>query len=274
MVAVIIIVACSSYLLNKNVPFSGDEFYTLDIQNVHKPIPYYYLVSNLIDGLGQIKPQHIFYLRLTSIVFMCLAIVLLFLFIPKTQYELIVLAALIITNPFILSVSIFFRYYSYYLLSSVITFVILILEFDRFDPKTKTLIGFLGSILSIPFLFVFNTLQFGIAFMETIVSEIIRNKKLKYIICGFSLLILTIFIFNPILIWKLLYAFEISGHAAVDLNSSQIMGFSKSTLIKPFFAIFKWFLVQIFHLLIQFILLGYFFLRCSVYDYFLSNFQK
>ena len=49
---------CLSYTLSSQTPFSGDEFYTLDIEKVHKPVPYYLLVSNVINGIGQIKPNH------------------------------------------------------------------------------------------------------------------------------------------------------------------------------------------------------------------------
>ena len=185
---------------------------------------YHYIVSNVIDSFGAIKPTHTFYLRLTSVLFTFIGLIFLFLF---------------ITNPFILSISIFFRYYSYYFMSSVLAFVILVLEFERFKLKTKSAIGFVGSIGSIFYLFILNALQFGMAFIVTILFEFVKNKKLKYSLFGIGLIGISIFILNPTLIWKLFYVFNITGHAAVDLNSVQVMGFNKSAFIKPFYAIFQ-----------------------------------
>ena len=124
-------------------------------------------------------------------------------------------------------------------MSSVVAFVILVLEFERFKLKTKSAIGLLGSIVSIFYLFILNALQFSMAFIVATLFGSIKNKKLKYSLCGIGLIILFIFIFNPKLIWQLLYMFNISGHAAVDLSSIQIMGFGRSIIIKPFYAIFQ-----------------------------------
>ena len=124
-------------------------------------------------------------------------------------------------------------------MSSVLTLIILVLEFERFKLKTKITLGFLGSIGSVFYLFVLNALQFGMAFIVTSLFEIVKNNKLKYGLFGIGIIGISIFILNPILIWKLLYMFNITGHAAIDLNSVQIMGFGRSTFIKPFYAMFQ-----------------------------------
>ena len=124
-------------------------------------------------------------------------------------------------------------------MSSVLTFIILVIEFERFKLKTKLVLGFLGSIGSVFYLFVLNALQFGMAFIVTSLFQFVKNNKLKYSLCGLGLIGISIFILNPILIWKLLYVFNITGHAAVNLNSVQIMGFGRSTFIKPFYAMFQ-----------------------------------
>ena len=77
------------------------------------------------------------------------------------------------------------------------------------------------------------------AMIVTILFEIVRNNKLKYSLLGISLICITTLIFNPKLIWELFYLFNLTGHAAVDLNADQIMGFNRSTFIKPFYAIFQ-----------------------------------
>ena len=225
--------------MSERTKLSGDEFYTLDIEEVHKPLPYKYIVSKLISSIGDIKPEHTFSLRLTSVFFTCIGILLLLMFVPKNKQELLLLCVLVFTNPFILSISIFFRYYSFYFFSSVLTLILLVLEFDRFGLKTKAIITFFGSIFSIFFLFILNILQFLSAIIVTVFFEYIKNMKIRIIVCGVGISIVTILILNPIFIWKLLYVFNISGHASVDLNSSQIMGFNLSTLVKPFYAIFQ-----------------------------------
>ena len=124
-------------------------------------------------------------------------------------------------------------------MSSVLAFIILVLYFDSFILKTKIVIGFLGSVGSIFFLFILNTLQFGLAFMATIFLDLVKNNKIKFLLICLSITCLSIFIFKPILIWKLLYFLKITDHSAVDLDSTIIMGFNRSTLIKPFYAIFQ-----------------------------------
>lgn len=238
-VLAIIITLSICYFLSKKTPFSGDEFYTLDIEKVHKPVPYHYIVSNVIDYIGEIKPAHTFYLRFTSILFTCIGFLLLFLFIPNTKLELFLLSILLITNPFILSISIFFRYYSYYFMSSILAFIFLVILFDRFKLMTKIIIGLIGSIGSIFYLYILNALQFGFALLKSIIMESVNDLRLKKVLITTLFLVFIGFAFNPKLIWQLFYSLNITGHAAVDLNSIQILGLSKSTLIKPFYAVYQ-----------------------------------
>ena len=174
---------CLSYTLSSQTPFSGDEFYTLDIEKVYKPVPYKYFVSGVIDSINEIKPLDTFNLRFTSIFFTLLGIILLILFFPETKLELSVLSILIITNPFILSISIFFRYYSYYFMSSILAFIFLIVLFDRFKLRTKIIIGFIGSIGSIFYLYILNALQFGFALLKSLIMESNKSKKKVTLLC-------------------------------------------------------------------------------------------
>ena len=235
----LITVFCLSYILSNQTPFSGDEFYTLDIKKIYKPIPYQYFVSEVIDSINEIKPSHIFNLRFTSVIFTCVGVLLLILFFPKTKLELSLLSILIITNPFILSMSILFRYYSYYFMSSILAFILLVIKFDRFNLKTKILIGSIGSIGSIFYLYVLNALQFGFALLKSIIMELVTDLRIRRILITALFLVFIAFVFNPKLIWQFFYTLNITGHAGVNLNSTQILGLSKSTLIKPFYAVFQ-----------------------------------
>ncbi len=232
-------VLCLSYFLSEQTPFHGDEFYTLDIAKVHKPVPYQYFVSKIIDSIKEVKPSDTFNLRFTSIFFTCLGVILLFLFFPKTKLELFLLSILIITNPFILSMSILFRYYSYYFMSSILTFIILVIGFDRFKLKTQIILGIAGSIGSIFHMYVLNALQFGIALLKSTMIDLVKNVKLRIVLMSIFLIIIIVFLISPQLIWKLFIWLNISGHASVDPNSVQILGFTKSTLVKPFYAVYQ-----------------------------------
>jgi hypothetical protein len=228
-----------SYLLSNQTPFGGDEFYTLDIDKIHKPIPYQLAVSSIIDSIDDIEPSDVFKLRLTSIFFTCIGIILLFYFFPKTKFELFILFVFLVSNPFLLSMSIFFRYYSYYLMASVIAFVLLVRGVDKFEIKTNLFISIIGSVGSIFYLYVLNAIQFGMYFLATFLFEYVKNKKARYSLFGIGAILISFILFNPKLIWQLFYSLNISGHAAVNLSSIQILGLTKATLIKPFYAIFQ-----------------------------------
>tara|TARA_B100000519_G_scaffold145816_1_gene126646 strand:+ start:1914 stop:3905 length:1992 start_codon:yes stop_codon:yes gene_type:complete len=232
-------VFCLSYILSKQTPLAGDEFYTLDIKQIFKPIPYQYIVSEVIDSINQIKPSHTFNLRSTSIFFTCIGIILLIVFFPKTKLELFLLSILIITNPFILAMSIFFRYYSYYFMSSILAFIFLVILYDRFNLKNKIFIGILGSIGSIFFLYVLNALQFGLAILKSVIMELVKDLRIRKIIITTITLLFISIVFNPKIIWQLFYTLKITGHAAVNIDAIEILGLSNATLIKPFYAVYQ-----------------------------------
>ena len=85
-----LILICSAYLLSDKTPFNGDEFYTLDIENIHKPIPYQIIVSQIIEKCSPITPENIFSLRFTSILFTLISVILLYIYLIRDKYEMIV----------------------------------------------------------------------------------------------------------------------------------------------------------------------------------------
>ena len=107
----ILLLLCSAYLLSEKTPFTGDEFYTLDIENIHKPIPYHGVVSQIIDTLSPITPENIFSLRFSSILFTLIGIILWHVSFLKDIRETIIFSILIITSSFLIRETIFFRYY-------------------------------------------------------------------------------------------------------------------------------------------------------------------
>ena len=175
LISTILIVICSSYFLSKNTPFTGDEFYTLDIEKIHKPIPYQVVVSQIIERLSPITPKNIFSLRFTSILFTLVSIILWYLYFIRDKYEAIIFSILIITSSFLLQETIYFRYYSYYFLSSTITFLCLIHWAKKLNTNQKLLVGFIGALFSPYFFYVLNALQFAFY----IVYIFLYLKKLK-----------------------------------------------------------------------------------------------
>ena len=114
LIITITILTISAFFLNERTAFTGDEFGTLDIENIHKPIPYHGIVSNLLDYLHPITPENIFHIRLSSLFFTVIGIFLWFLYFLDNRYEIFIFSVIIITSGFLLRESIFFRYYSFY----------------------------------------------------------------------------------------------------------------------------------------------------------------
>ncbi len=239
LISTILIVICSSYFLSKNTPFTGDEFYTLDIQKIHKPIPYRVIVSPIIDKLSPITPENIFSLRFTSILFTLVSIILWYLYFIRDKYEAIVFPILIITSSFLLQETIFFRYYSYYFLTSTFTFLFLIRWIDQFTTNKKLIFSLFGVLLSPYIFFVLNSLQYAFYFAYILLSEKIKNINARLFFTIIPILFILYVIFNPALIWKTLNWINISGHGNIDMASLNIRGFTLSILIKPFYAFFQ-----------------------------------
>ena len=124
LITAVIIIILSSVLSERTV-FTGDEFGTLDIENIHKPIPYNTLVSNWISFFKPINPDDVENLRLSSLVFTLLGLFLIYYFYINNRFEIIIFSLLMATSGFLYSNSIFFRYYSYYFLTSTFTFLLL-----------------------------------------------------------------------------------------------------------------------------------------------------
>ena len=104
-ISTILIVIISSWLMSNNTPFTGDEFYTLDIENIHKPIPYRMIVAEVIEHLRPITPGNIFSLRFTSILFTLISVMLFYIYLIRDKYEMIVFSILIITSSFCIHIS-------------------------------------------------------------------------------------------------------------------------------------------------------------------------
>ena len=118
------IITISFVNLNSIFPFSGDEFYTLDIKNINKPIPYKLIVSMIINFLEPITSKDVFVLRLTSLFFIFISIFVWFFYFLKSKNEILFFFLLMISSAFVIEQGIFFRYYSYYFLSSSIIFFV------------------------------------------------------------------------------------------------------------------------------------------------------
>ena len=63
------LVIISPYLLSKNTPFTGDEFYSLDVEKIYKPVYYWLVVSQIIGIINPNPPGDIFSFSYTSILF-------------------------------------------------------------------------------------------------------------------------------------------------------------------------------------------------------------
>ena len=239
LISTILIVICSSYFLSKNTPFTGDEFYTLDIEKIHKPIPYRVVVSQIIETFSPITPENIFTLRFTSILFTLISIILWYLYFIKDKYEAMIFPTLIITSSFLLQETIYFRYYSYYFLSSTITFLCLIQWAKKLNTNQKLMVGFLGALFSPYFFYVLNALQFAFYFVYIFLFEKIQNIKLRLTLFMLALFFILFIAIKPKIVWNLLNWINISGHGNIDMTADIVHGITKSVIIKPFYAVYQ-----------------------------------
>ena len=173
----ITILTISAFFLSERTAFTGDEFGTLDIENIHKPIPYHLIISNHLDYLQPITPENILHIRLSSLLFTMIGIFLWFLYFLDNRYEIFIFSVIIITSGFLLRESIFFRYYSYYFLSSTITFLCLVNSSKKLKTNHKLLVGFFGALFGPYFFYVLNALQFAFYFVYIFIFEKIQNIK-------------------------------------------------------------------------------------------------
>ena len=239
LISTILIVIFSSYFLSKNTPFTGDEFFTLDIEKIHKPIPYRAVVSQIIERFSPITPENIFSLRFTSILFTLVSVILWYLYFIIDKYEAIIFSILIITSSFLLNETIYFRYYSYYFLSSTITFLCLIHWAKKLNTNQKLMVGFFGALFSPYFFYVLNALQFAFYFVYIFIFEKIQNIKLRLILFMLPLSFILLTAIKPKIIWILFNWLNIIGHANIDMTADNVHGVTKSVIIKPFYAIYQ-----------------------------------
>jgi len=229
-----------TFLLSQKFPFSGDEFYTLDIDKIHKPIPYQYFTKWHL-GLLSIEPSSIFLIRISSILFSVIGICLFLFHVPCNLRALRIACLLILSNSFLLRESIFFRYYSFYFLCSVIILIVLLFRFEIFSQIKKIGFSLIGVLVS-PFIFyILNSLQFGFYLLFILISHPLISSRIRIVLVGLILTCTSIIVINPKLIWELMGVLNLSGHANVELPSIEIRGFSLSILIKPLYAIYQMF---------------------------------
>lgn len=216
--------------------FAGDEFYTYDIDNVSRPIPYNYIIS-LIKPFVILDQVGVQVLRSTNLLFLYLSFYIWIFYILKNKKEYLFFSGLVLTSTFLFQEAIYLRYYIYYFLTSTITLLILI-NILNYKSHKKIFLGTALSALSPFFLFVVNTVQYFFYTLIIFLYESSLKKSYKII---FITLILLSFIFiclNPQLIWNLYSILNLNNHFSFDYNGS-LRGMSLSTLIKPFFAIYQ-----------------------------------
>jgi len=111
--------------------------------------------------------------------------------------------------------------------------------FKKFELKFKLLIGALGSFVSVFYLFILNSLQFGFAIIKTTLFDTVKSISIRIGVLILGSILFILVLLNPNIIWELKYSLNLSGHSNVSLDSIKILGLSKATLIKPFYAIFQ-----------------------------------
>ncbi len=235
----LIIFITSAIILSMKTPFTGDEFYTLDIEKIHKPLLYKIIISGIIKIFNPISSDHVLILRLSSLIFSTISILLWFIYYIKNKNQAFIFSILIITSGFLLRETIFFRYYSFYFMTSTITFLVLLQAHNLFSVNQKLLIGFIGFILSPYLFFVLNGLQYFCYFLYILIFEKIRNARLRLSLIISNLIIFCCFLIYPKMIWWVFNWINIMDHAAINLSSTELRGFTISTIVKPFYAIYQ-----------------------------------
>ena len=235
----ITILTISAFFLSERTAFTGDEFGTLDIENIHKPIPYHLIISNHLDYLQPITPENILHIRLSSLLFTMIGIFLWFLYFLDNRYEIFIFSVIIITSGFLLRESIFFRYYSYYFLSSTITFLCLVNSSKKLKTNHKLLVGFFGALFGPYFFYVLNALQFAFYFVYIFIFEKIQNIKLRLILFCLPLSFILLTSIKPKIIWTLFNWLNIMEHLKIDTSADIVHGITKSVIIKPFYAVYQ-----------------------------------
>jgi len=69
LISTTLLVIISPYLLSKNIPSTGDEFYNPDVEKIYKPVYYWVAVSEIIRIINPNTPRDIFCFIFISILF-------------------------------------------------------------------------------------------------------------------------------------------------------------------------------------------------------------
>ncbi len=224
---------------SNNFSFHGDEIGTLDIKNIHKPVPYHQFISWMIDAVGKFDVHKILIYRLSSFLFTAISIFIWIFLILKNSKQVFLFSLFILTNSLILRESFFFRYYSFYFLSSSIVLLIILLLTKRCTNNIKLIISFMGILISPYVFFILNTIQFGFYFLYILLFKMIKSSKIRLLSIGVIFLIFISFLFKPSIIWNFFYWLKITDHANISLNSKIFHGLTAPVLLKPVYAIFQ-----------------------------------
>ena len=240
LICTIVVILFLGFLLSDLRSFDGDELGTFnDIKKIHKPIPYAKIVLSWIKFLEPINISDIFFLRLSSLFFTILTILLWFIFSIKSKFESILYFIITVTSCFLLSQTIYFRYYSYYLLSSTVIFFFLTTSIKQLSTNLKLLACLIGLMIT-PFLFhILNGIQFGVYFLYVLLFEKIKYLKIRLVIIALLFLMIISIVINPSLIWSFFNWLNIIEALNINTQTSDLHGLNIRVLIKPIYAVYQ-----------------------------------
>ena len=227
------------FKLNDLVTFQGDELGTLDLEKIHKPIPYKIIVSFILSFFLKI-PENIFLFRLTSLIFSLISIVFWYKYFLNNTNEILVFNFMILTSSFIIRESMYFRYYSYYFLTSTIFLVYAINISKKYNLNIKILFTLILTFLSPYCFFILNLIQYIFYIFIIFLFDVFKKIKYRYLLISLLIISISILIINPNIVWFPLNYFNLSD-IATNLESKQIRGLSIGSFIKPLYAIFQFF---------------------------------
>ena len=227
------------FKLNDLVTFQGDELGTLDLEKIHKPIPYKIIVSFILSFFLKI-PENIFLFRVTSLIFSLISIVFWYKYFLNNTNEILVFNFMILTSSFIIRESMYFRYYSYYFLTSTIFLVYAINISKKYNLNIKILFTLILTFLSPYCFFILNLIQYIFYIFIIFLFDVFKKIKYRYLLISLLIISISILIINPNIVWFPLNYFNLSD-IATNLESKQIRGLSIGSFIKPLYAIFQFF---------------------------------
>ena len=81
----IILFSISFLNINEIISFDGDELGTLDLQKIHKPIPYKIILFHYFRFVGSKMPDNILLIRFSSLLFSLVAILIWYKYLLKSR---------------------------------------------------------------------------------------------------------------------------------------------------------------------------------------------